>query len=334
MDMDENELKKIRSEFEKRFSPEELKYTAELVHQLGVLTAIKNLDGVTDFDLIAKELYRIKGILSLEEMKEIVEKQYPKLVAQGLLEEDGSLSLIAEGVVEDYERRLNATNEPSTRMELTDLPFMVPSSKEVKAILKQLGSMWCITPWHRECEKFTPAATATFSGKSSILALKSYFAQGGLAGLQVHGFSKDSDWGRIRDEWVELRNKDIQCFRIDNLIVTVRPASVEEIKVNFGSMKACSVDAYAAYCTWELQNRDRFGLKEEGVLVEEMWKKNPVLFQIEKSYPCFLTCNEVFSSVEKLIEHVREVPHFDESGQRIPRDFIEHSIEMLKEVLK
>lgn len=337
-DKKKKEMDEIREHLKEKLGEEQILKMQEVVHRLGIMMAIRNLKGSKDFQAIAEEMHKIKEkILPVEAMKEIVEEHYSKLVEEGMIEEDGSLSSEANAVVEHYERELDGKQKEQERTSLIDLPFSMPNTKQVKEALKKMGgNMFCITPWYsKEEEEFGPAATACFAGKTTIGALKSYLDQGGLGGFQLQGLVKDQDWNRIRDEWTSLRHKqkDIHCFKIDNLFVTVRSASMEEMKVNFGSVATPTGQSYAAYCMWVLTNRDRFGFNEEKELAEEMLKKYPETQSIKRTYPCFLPdCNESFESFEDLEAHARNIPHVNE-GKPVSEEFIELSLRMIKDKL-
>lgn len=84
-----------------------MKKMAEMVHKLGVVTAVHNTQSV-DPDIVAEELYKIKdGILPVEEMKEIVEETLPKLVEEDWMDELGNLADMTVAMIEHYNNFLD-----------------------------------------------------------------------------------------------------------------------------------------------------------------------------------------------------------------------------------
>lgn len=329
--LNRDELNEFRKKLINDIGLEKAQEMSAMVHKMGIMTAIYNLDGSKDFDAIAKEMHRIKdGILPVDQMKEIVEQQYPVLEEEGMIA-DGKLTHIAESIVEQYNEVLN---QKILEVGLNDLPFRVISTREMKEALKQMKTiMFCVTPWYIKNDKLSPAATAVFGGKSGMGALRSYIEQGGLGAFQLQQAVEDADWERINKELIELRNKDVRCFKIDNVFVTLRPASNDEIKANFSSLGAMQSggggEAYAAYCSWVAKARGKYGFGEETKLANKMFEEHPEVKDIGKSFPCFLpNCSKTFKSLEELSDHAHNVEHRD--GETvIPKEFIEKALQMI-----
>lgn len=78
-----------------------------VVHRVGIMTAIRNTNNSTDYDVLAKELHKIKrGILSIEQMRELVDKHYTPLCEEGMIK-DGKLTDEAREIVRNYEIALD-----------------------------------------------------------------------------------------------------------------------------------------------------------------------------------------------------------------------------------
>lgn len=97
-------MKKVFKDVEKRIGKKELAKMQDMIHKLGIMTAIRNLNGSKDYDEIAQELFKIKdGIISIKSFKDIVKEEYPELVKEKMINKDGSLSPEAIRAVLHYD---------------------------------------------------------------------------------------------------------------------------------------------------------------------------------------------------------------------------------------
>lgn len=106
--MNEKEKNEIKEMLESQFSKEEILDMQEKTYKLNILIAIRDTNNSTDYDVLARRLYEYKNkILPLDETKVIVEKYYPLLKEEGMIQEDGKLTAEAFDVATQYDTMLN-----------------------------------------------------------------------------------------------------------------------------------------------------------------------------------------------------------------------------------
>ena len=103
----ENDYKEIHKLMKEKFDDDELERMQNMAYRIGIMTAVRNLGGSTNYDDISQELFNIKdGIIPLKAFREIVEKNYPELIKEQMIGMDGNLSQEGFMIVADYEHLL------------------------------------------------------------------------------------------------------------------------------------------------------------------------------------------------------------------------------------
>lgn len=92
-------------------SDEERDQMIEMTFRLGIGAAILYTNYSQDFKVLAKKLFEIKqGTISEEKFEEVIIREYPGMMATGLILADGTLSMEWELIVKDHEKNLKEGN--------------------------------------------------------------------------------------------------------------------------------------------------------------------------------------------------------------------------------
>ena len=105
---DANQIRKILQERFNEIGDEARDQILLMTYRLGIGAAILFTNYSQDFDVLAKKLFEIKqGAVTEKEFKIIVKREYPGMMAEGLVLPDGTLSDEWEFIVKDHEKNLD-----------------------------------------------------------------------------------------------------------------------------------------------------------------------------------------------------------------------------------